>query len=454
MQSKIPDNELIGYASEYAISAHKRIDQRRKYTNQPYHAHLKAVSKIVEEAGGDAEQVAAAWLHDTVEDTPATFEDIEAEFGQDIAKLVEELTDMSRPGDGNRMKRKRIDRKHLANASPRAKSIKLADLIDNCQDIVKHDPKFARVYLDEMRMLLEVLGEGDARLYKRAQNALLKGQKTIGPSTQTMIPDSDSDISNSILPGFERQSFRRMFFETFSVYDIARPLLSFDDQTSCQIVLEALENRNFDVAVVTQSGEYAGYIKKEDIREGICQKYMRKLSANQIIQSDAPISEAVHVLTLYDIGFVTLFDEVGAVIRREDMNKPAAKMWLFGIITILEAEVTELIGQVFEEEEWIAFISPARVEKARALRDERKRLNKSVSLIDCLQFSDKGQIAFEMDGFLQSVGYSTKSAGKRALRDLESLRNNLAHSQNVTDYDWAPIARLTKTFEEALRNRS
>lgn len=452
MQSQMSDNEIIRQASEYAISAHKRIDQRRKYTNQPYHVHLKAVAKIVSETGGDAGQIAAAWLHDTVEDTPATFDDIEEEFGQDIATLVEELTDVSRPSDGNRVKRKRIDRKHLAHASPRAKSVKLADLIDNCQDIVRHDPKFARIYLAEMQMLIEVLGEGDARLYKRAQNALLKGQKKIGISAETMMIESDRRIKPSMLPGFEQQSFRRMFFETFSVHDIARPLLSFDDQTSCQIVLEALENRGFDVAIVTQSGEYAGYVRRDELKDGICQKAMRVLSAGQMIEANAPISEAVNVLTLYDIGFVTLFDEIGAVISREDMNKPAAKMWLFGIITMMEAEITDLIGKSFDEEEWIAFITPARAEKARMLLLERKRLKQSATLLDCLQFSDKGQIVFEIEGFLQSVGYATKSAAKRSLRDLESLRNNLAHSQNITDHDWAPIARLTKTFEEALRN--
>lgn len=86
-----------------------------------------------------------------------------------MAELVEELTDVSRPGDGNRMKRKKIGRKHLAYTSSRAKTVKLADLIDNCRDIVKHDPKFARVYLAEMQILLDVLGEGNAWLYKRAQ---------------------------------------------------------------------------------------------------------------------------------------------------------------------------------------------------------------------------------------------------------------------------------------------
>ena len=130
-------SDLIERARVYATEAHQRINQRRKYNNEPYHVHLHAVAKLVASVTDDAEMIAAAWLHDTVEDTQATLEDIEAEFGVAVAELVEELTDVSRPGDGNRAVRKAIDRRHLAQASARAKTVKLADLIDNCKDITR-----------------------------------------------------------------------------------------------------------------------------------------------------------------------------------------------------------------------------------------------------------------------------------------------------------------------------
>ena len=72
------------------------------------------------------------------------------------------------PGDGNRAVRKEIDRKHTAQASDRAKTVKLADLIDNCKDITRHDPRFARIYLREMARLLDVLHDGDSRLLEKA----------------------------------------------------------------------------------------------------------------------------------------------------------------------------------------------------------------------------------------------------------------------------------------------
>ena len=126
-------SELVERARVYATQAHQRIHHQRKYSKQPYQVHLDAVARLVASVTDDPEMLAAAWLHDTVEDTPATLDDIEAEFGTPVAELVEELTDVSRPGDGNRVVRKQIDRRHTAQASGRAKTVKLADLIDCLQ---------------------------------------------------------------------------------------------------------------------------------------------------------------------------------------------------------------------------------------------------------------------------------------------------------------------------------
>jgi len=94
---------------------------------------------------------------------------MERTFGVDVATLVAALTDISRPNDGDRKIRKAIDRNHLAGASARAQTIKLADLIDNSRSIVERDPDFAKVYLAEKRELLAVLTEGDETLLNRAR---------------------------------------------------------------------------------------------------------------------------------------------------------------------------------------------------------------------------------------------------------------------------------------------
>lgn len=147
---------------------------RRKYTNEPYILHLAAVAETVRSVPHTEEMLCAAWLHDTVEDTPCTLDEIENLFGAKIASLVEALTDVSKPEDGNRKARKALDRAHTAKASPEAQTIKLADLIDNTSSIVQHDPDFAKVYMKEKELLLEVLKDGDPTLYAKAKSYIDK----------------------------------------------------------------------------------------------------------------------------------------------------------------------------------------------------------------------------------------------------------------------------------------
>lgn len=155
-------------ARQFATLAHEKVGQRRKYTGEPYIVHPTEVVEIVRSVPHTEAMLHAAWCHDTLEDTEATITEIEALLGAEVASLVEMLTDVSKPEDGNRAVRKAIDREHLAKASPAAKTIKLADLISNSRSILQHDPKFAAVYLEEKRLLLEVLKDGDPTLWSQA----------------------------------------------------------------------------------------------------------------------------------------------------------------------------------------------------------------------------------------------------------------------------------------------
>lgn len=149
---------LVYKAQIYASAAHGAVGQVRKYTGEPYIVHPAEVVRILRTAGvTDQFMLAAAWLHDVVEDTQITQRDLLTVFGPVVCILVNQLTDQSRPEDGNRAARKAIDLQHTALAHPEAKSVKLADLISNTRSIVEHDPRFARTYLAEKRLLLEVL---------------------------------------------------------------------------------------------------------------------------------------------------------------------------------------------------------------------------------------------------------------------------------------------------------
>jgi (p)ppGpp synthase/HD superfamily hydrolase len=153
-------------AREFATKAH--FGQLRKYSGAFYITHPEAVANLVRSVPHTEEMLAAAWLHDVVEDCGVTLDDVQAMFGWEVRSMVSGLANQSKPSDGNRETRKLIDLVHTAKASAQAKTIKPADLIDNTGSIVLYDPEFAKVYLEEKRALLEVLKEGDQTLWAKA----------------------------------------------------------------------------------------------------------------------------------------------------------------------------------------------------------------------------------------------------------------------------------------------
>lgn len=148
------NTELEYRAIIFASNAHGSVNQVRKYSGQPYIVHPIAVANIVRGVNHTPEMLAAAYLHDVVEDTPVTIEEVYAQFGNKVGELVGWLTDISKPSDGNRKVRKAIDRQHTWEAPWDAQTIKLADLIDNTKSIVVSDPNFARVYMKEKAELI------------------------------------------------------------------------------------------------------------------------------------------------------------------------------------------------------------------------------------------------------------------------------------------------------------
>ena len=148
---------MVLEAKMFATAAHAAVGQKRKYSGDDYIIHPQRVAAIVEKHGGTDEMIAAAWLHDTVEDTDVTPELITEMFGDEVASIVEGLTDVSLPSDGNRAKRKSIDRMHSASASTEAQFVKCADIIDNSWDIADNDPSFAKVYKSEVFLLLHAM---------------------------------------------------------------------------------------------------------------------------------------------------------------------------------------------------------------------------------------------------------------------------------------------------------
>lgn len=142
-------------AHAFALEAHGK--QVRKYDGAPYITHLEAVARVLAGHGyADPVTQAAALLHDTVEDTSVSIQDIYETFGPEVAELVYWLTDAEK---GNRKLRKLQSAWRLACAPLLAKIIKCADFIDNSANILANDRDFAAIYLREKELILRRMAD-------------------------------------------------------------------------------------------------------------------------------------------------------------------------------------------------------------------------------------------------------------------------------------------------------
>ena len=157
---------------------YKHRNQMRKYTGVPYYFHLNNVSTIASECSYSLGKIGLC--HDLLEDTNCTENELAVfllSIGYDlgetdfIVSCVVELTDeftKDKYPELNRADRKKRERERLSGISPSAQTVKYADIIDNCRDIVENDPNFSKVYLEECSLLLETMDKGNKDLYKIA----------------------------------------------------------------------------------------------------------------------------------------------------------------------------------------------------------------------------------------------------------------------------------------------
>lgn len=142
---------LTNAAQEFAIAKHTN----QKYGEHPYSYHLALVSQVLSEFGyaGDEAIAAAGWLHDTLEDTPTTYEMLASEFGKETADIVWAVT--SEPGE-NRVDRFRKTALKI-QSNKKALIVKLADRIANTEASLQSNPKLYKMYAKEFPLFKELL---------------------------------------------------------------------------------------------------------------------------------------------------------------------------------------------------------------------------------------------------------------------------------------------------------
>ena len=172
---------LLDEVKDFADKAHG--NQMRRYTPERYIVHPVRVMKTCKVYSSDITILAAALLHDVLEDTPVKKEELQAfllklmseEEANKTVQLVEELTDIYIKENypfWNRKNRKIKEAERLEKTSAAAQTIKYADIIDNAPEVTEKEPDFAKKFIPEYKALLKRITKGNPILYENAKEVV------------------------------------------------------------------------------------------------------------------------------------------------------------------------------------------------------------------------------------------------------------------------------------------
>ncbi len=213
-----------------------------------------------------------------------------------------------------------------------------------------------------------------------------------------------------------------------------------------------LEARGFDVAGVQpdRNGRVLGFVSATDLTNGSVRDHMKPLSADCLISDATPLGGLLRVLHDREHVFVLRGSDVGAIVTRADLNKPPVRVYLFGLISLLEMHMQFWVRWVYGHESWKEVLPADRLTAAEAIQTERRARNEEITLVDCLQFCDERDLILASDKLRNRLGLSSKRKASRMLRHAEELRNRLAHSQQdlVQGSNWKDQIELISEVEE------
>lgn len=250
------------------------------------------------------------------------------------------------------------------------------------------------------------------------------------------------------------EDLREIFEKGITARHITESLCSFDESAVAQEVKNILDEKDYDVVGVRTKGVLNGYAYKKDLAEGQLGQYFKNFDPCEVLPDTISISEILKVIIGFNHVFISSFGNVAGIITRGDLQKIPIRMWLFSLISLIEMQMLRIIRDRYPKNSWYKdeLISPGRREKVEKLFDERKKKNEEIDRVDCLQFCDKYTIISKTEDILKKLQYNKKKKEFcTLLKELEELRNKLAHAQDINTADWPNIVDISTAAEEFLK---
>ncbi len=243
---------------------------------------------------------------------------------------------------------------------------------------------------------------------------------------------------------------RGLFARTIALRDIAEPLASFDHSQPAAVVRGFMEQRGYDVVGIRESGVVTGYVLRADLVDGLAEKHRRAFAAGDVLPDSEPLLTAFAALREKRQVFITVFGHVGGIVTRGDLQKAPVRLWLFGLVSLLEMQLLRVLRVRYPAEAWASQISVDRLEGARRVFADRQRRKEELDLSNCLQLGDKAAIFMKDADLFALSGFVSRQALEDFFKDIGALRNGLAHANDILSGRWPALADLIEHLENFL----
>lgn len=245
---------------------------------------------------------------------------------------------------------------------------------------------------------------------------------------------------------------QRIFTQDLTVLHIAEHFQAIKAEAPSSDALDLMHEHGFDVYGVEEGEQIIGFILSGAPARGTCAETASSFQLDDVVAETTPLLDIIRLLHKKERLYVLSKNRIEYIVTRADLQKAPIRMLLFSLVTLLEMQMLRLIHHYYPDGSWVDHVDPTRLDDAEKFHAKRLKDNEDISLADCLQFADKRDILLDTKEWITAIQHITsKRKAKQSLERLGTLRNHVAHGQDLLlGRSWGDLIGLISTGEQLL----
>jgi hypothetical protein len=251
-------------------------------------------------------------------------------------------------------------------------------------------------------------------------------------------------------PKSNLSELRAIFENSIKITTIAEPLVSYDSDQSAFRVQQFMEEKDFDIIGVRQDGIVIGYAERKKLKEGAIGRYLVEFEQDDILVEKDSLLKAFRLLNGKIALFIECFNGICGIITRGDLLKTPVRMWLFGLISLIEMHMLRIIRREFPNDSWQNAFEIEGTDAARKIYWKMKRNNLAIDVAEYLSFWGKVQVLLKSGILNYQIKHMKEPNKEDSFKKLSDFRNYIAHSNDLINNDWSDLKNIAEEAEEFL----